>query len=210
MTLPQGWDAQAVGGDAPPHLGTHERMQHAIARECRVNVLDVILTEENATDDMHTLITATISTNQPQTVRSRVETTNFAENASGEAGVAVMRASVFTTELCGNTNCTIDSETERMVIHHSRLESNKQHMCGEPTWIYGSAQSDSIQCVCECIDKTAIFVEPTSNLNDKFSVNFKAFAQSANVTTTQQKYKQHAMHVGKTDNENTKYPTPAP
>jgi hypothetical protein len=216
MTLPQGWNEQQADGNAPPYIGTHERMQHAVARVCHVNVLDVSLTEEQThqAPSPSTLITATISTNDPTAVKSFVESQSFTTDVSGEAGVEIFRESVLTTELCAHTNCTIDSVTERMVVRHSHLDGKKKHMCGEPTWVYGSAQSDSIQCACECIDSDATYVEPTSNLNGKHTAAFKAWVQSnaaalaaVNMTELPQ---QHTTHVGKTDNANTKYPTPAP
>jgi hypothetical protein len=198
MTLPNGWDNQQGGN---PHFvadSKHERMQHAVARECKVNYLDVVLTEEPAPEAMNTLVTASISTETPTTVAGYVRSSNFKENASGESGVLIQLESVFTTGICEHTTCKF-LENSRMVTHHSKDEApGLHHMCGEQSWAYGNILGHG-PCVCECVGSDAAFVEPQNNLN---SVHTGVIGVKKN----------HVMDVqGNTaNNGNTGYPTPAP
>jgi len=195
MTLPEGWDNQ-IGGN-PHHVAdrTHERMQHAIARECKVNYLDVVLSEEPAPEAMNTLMTAAISTETPTAVQDFIRSASFKDNASGESGVSIRLESIFSTDICAHTSCSFDATTERMVTHHSKRETaGTKHMCGEQSWAYGNVAGES-PCVCECVAAGATFVEPGSNLNTKFNAKGNHVMDvNANTAT----------------NTNTGYPTPAP
>jgi len=171
MTLPEGWDNQ-IG--ANPHNVAdrkHERMQHAISRECKVSYLDVVLSEEPAPDAMHTLITAAISTETPTAVKNYIRSASFKDNASGESGVSIRLESIFSTDICTHTTCSFDAKTDRMVTHHSKHEAGgRKHMCGEQSWVFGNVAGKS-PCVCECVEADATFVEPGSNLNTKFNAD---------------------------------------